>query len=199
VPIWGEATAPNFPQGCASGNLQLLGLQRKSCDIPLRRKVILKRFAILCLWAAPAFAGTPVKLSHPDEVAAFKAAGFHMAGGQWRACGDPGTDSYQAGAIDSVQDLNGDGRAEVVITEGSTFCYGAVETGFVLLSKQTGGTWKLVMSNSGVPAFLATKGVGNWPDIEIGGPGFCFPVYRWNGRKYSLARHQYDGKPCRPN
>lgn len=178
----------------------MLALESEPCDVLLRRKLILKRFAILCLlWGAPSLAAPPLKLSHADEAAAFKAAGFKLVGGQWQACGDPGTDSYHAGAIDTVQDANGDGRAEVVITEGSTFCYGAVETGFVLLSKRTGGDWKNIMSSPGVLTFLPTKGVGNWRDIEIGGPGFCFPVYRWNGREYALLRHQYDGKPCRPN
>jgi hypothetical protein len=157
---------------------------------------MLKGFAIVCaLCGATALAAEPLKLSQADEAAAFKAAGFKFVAGQWQGCGDPGTDSYQAGAIDSVQDVNGDGRTEVVITEGSTFCFGAAETGFVLLSKQVGGNWKLIMSEPGVLTFLSTRGTEHWPDIEIGGPGFCFPVYRWNGRKYYLVRHQYYGKP----
>ena len=35
-----------------------------------------------------------------------------------------------------------------------------------------------------------------WPDIQVGGPGFCFPVLRWNGKEYILNRHEYEGKPC---
>jgi hypothetical protein len=46
-------------------------------------------------------------------------------------------------------------------------------------------------------SFLTTKGVGGWPDIEIGGPGFCFPVERWNGKQYVLHRYEYEGKRCR--
>lgn len=52
-------------------------------------------------------------------------------------------------------------------------------------------------SGTGILSILNTKGSGNWPDIEIGGPGFCFPVERWNGRQYALHRQQYEGKPCR--
>ena len=48
-----------------------------------------------------------------------------------------------------------------------------------------------------MPDFLATKGVGGWPDIEMGGPGFCFPVWRWNGKAYALNRFEYEGKPCK--
>ena len=36
------------------------------------------------------------------------------------------------------------------------------------------------------------------PELEVGGPGFCFPVLRWNGRAFAPSRHAYDGKPCTP-
>ncbi|MBI5861825.1 MAG: hypothetical protein HZB64_06575 [Rhodocyclales bacterium] len=37
-----------------------------------------------------------------------------------------------------------------------------------------------------------------WPNISVGGPGFCFPVGRWNGKKYKLHRFEYEGKRCKP-
>ncbi len=138
----------------------------------------------------------PSPLSHADEAAAFKAAGFQRKGNQWRACEDP-TASYSPGVIQEVRDLNGDGRPEALLVEGSSYCYGMTGAGYGLVSKQANGRWKFITAGPGIPNFLNTKGVGNWPDIEIGGPGFCFPVQRWNGRKYVLHRHQYEGKPCR--
>ena len=36
--------------------------------------------------------------------------------------------------------------------------------------------------------FLET-GYEDFPDIEIGGPGFCFPIWRWNGEKYEFKRN----------
>ncbi|MFP5403517.1 MAG: hypothetical protein ACLGG2_02365 [Gammaproteobacteria bacterium] len=36
------------------------------------------------------------------------------------------------------------------------------------------------------------------PDISIGGPGFCFPVVRWNGKACALHRCEYAGKRCKP-
>ena len=140
--------------------------------------------------------GAPAKLAPSDEAAAFRAAGFTLKGKQWRACDDP-TPTYTPGAIEEVRDLNGDGRPEAVITEGGTFCYGNTGVGYSLVSKQANGSWKLISNGTGILNFLTTKGVGGWPDIEIGGPGFCFPVERWNGNKYVLQRKQYEGKPCR--
>lgn len=152
--------------------------------------------AMLAGLAAPAPAQAP--LSQAEQTAAFRAAGFESVGGKWQACGDPGTESYSPGAIEQVGDLNGDGRPEVVITEGSSYCFGMTGTGFALVSKQADGSWKLINGGQGIMTPLASKGAGGWPDLEIGGPGSCFPVERWNGTAYELNRFEYEGKACKP-
>lgn len=149
--------------------------------------------AMLCCAFALA---APLKLSAVDEAGAFKAAGYTLKGKKWSKCHDSAP-SYEPGAIAEVRDANGDGHPEAVITEGSTSCYGNTGAGYSLVSKQADGNWKLITDGTGILQFLPTKGVGGWPDIEIGGPGFCFPVERWDGHKYVLQRHQYEGKPCR--
>jgi len=135
-----------------------------------------------------------------EQAAIFTAAGFHKAGSQWRTdCGAPGNGSYDPGTIETYRDLNGDGRPEAVVTEGSSFCYGNTETGFQLVSKQSNGSWRKLHGSPGIAEFLKTRGTANMPDLSVGGPGFCFPVLRWNGRAYVQNRWQYDGKPCKPN
>jgi len=152
---------------------------------------------LVCLsLAAPAAAQTA--LSPADQAAAFTAAGFKRVAGQWRACEDPGTDSYGPGTIDQVTDLNGDGRPEAIIAESSGFCYGMQGSGYMLVGKQADGSWKLITSGSGMLSPLQTRGTGGWQDLEIGGPGFCFVVARWNGREYLFNRYEYDGKACKP-
>jgi hypothetical protein len=137
-------------------------------------------------------------LAGADEAAAFRAAGYAKQGKHWRgACDDPGTASYMPPVIETVRDLNGDGRPEAVIVEGGTYCYGNTGQGFQLVSQQADGSWRLIMGDTGIPNFLATRGGDGWPDIEVGGPGFCFPVKRWNGRAYVQHRMEYEGKPCR--
>jgi len=152
---------------------------------------------ILAAWAIASPAAAQVRLLPVDQAAAFRAAGFKKVGTQWRGCGDPGSSGYVPGSIDMVKDLNGDGRLEAIISEGSTFCYGATEAGYAIVSKQANGTWRLVTKGSGVVTPLSTRGTGGWPDLEIGGPGFCFPVLRWSGTEYKLHRRAYEGKPCR--
>jgi hypothetical protein len=138
-------------------------------------------------------------LQAADEAAAFKAAGFSKRGREWRSgCNDPGSATYSPGTIDKVADLNGDGMPEAILTEGGTYCYGNTGQGYWLVSKLANGSWKLMSSGTGIPEFLNTKGVDGWPDISVGGPGFCFPVERWNGREYKLQRWEYEGKACKP-
>jgi uncharacterized membrane protein len=156
---------------------------------------ILVAGALAALFAASSFAA-PAKLAPADEAAAFKAAGFKLKGKHWRACDDP-SPGASAGVIEDVRDVNGDGQPEAVIAEGGTYCYGHTGAGYSLVSRQADGRWKLVTSGTGMLEFLKTKGSGGWPDIQIGGPGFCFPVERWNGREYVLQRHEYEGKACR--
>ena len=147
--------------------------------------------------AAPAPPGE-LTLTDAERTAAFTAAGFHRAAGGWRACDDPDTASYVPGSIDEARDLDGDGQPEAVITEGSTVCFGAAGVGYYLVSRQGDGTWKLIDSGQGVPEFLETEGAAGWPDLEVGGPGLCFPVLRWNGTHYAPNRFEYEGKICRP-
>ena len=144
--------------------------------------------------ADPSPAG--MRLSEADQQAVFRAAGAIQRKGMWVICADEPNPS--GAVIETVRDLNGDGRPEAVVTEGGTYCYGHNEAGFQLLSKQTNGSWRVITSNSGIPEFLKTRGIGGWPDISVGGPGFCFPVERWNGKTYELNRFEYEGKRCKP-
>jgi hypothetical protein len=155
--------------------------------------------SIVIAVAALALSGaTEPALSPQDEAAAFDAAGFSRSGGAWRACDAPEGAASSPGAVELVADLNGDGRVEAILSEGGTFCYGAAENGYFVVGQQADGSWRLLTSGNGIVRPLATKGAGGWPDLEIGGPGFCFAVDRWNGRTYEFNRFEYDGQRCNP-
>jgi hypothetical protein len=127
--------------------------------------------------------------------AMFAAAGGVRRGKAWTMCRE---DARATMRIDLHRDLNGDGRKDVIVVEDSARCYGAAGTSFVLIANQPGGKWKKMLGSVGVAEVLdQRRGVGNWPDISVGGPGFCFPVLRWNGREYVNHRREYNGKPCR--
>lgn len=131
--------------------------------------------------ARPA-AATPPPAAPADRAAAFRAAGFSPTRGKYLAC-DP-----RAELGIEIRDLNGDGRPDAVITNSGLECFGNTGQGFVLVTKDAGGAWKKLYESQGIPDFQATRGVGGWPDIVNGGPGFCFPVKRWNGQDYAIIR-----------
>lgn len=140
-------------------------------------------------------------LSDADRAAVFKTAGAVHRKGKWVICAppaEPGASVPEGAAIETVQDMNGDGRPEAVVVDSGSYCYGNMGAAFKLLSKQPNGSWRLITEHIGTPHFLPTRGAGGWPDIQIGGPGFCFPVQRWNGKAYVLDRHEYEGKRCQP-
>lgn len=126
----------------------------------------------------------------------FRAAGFTETNGAWGKCGDPGTVGYAPGEIVEQGDLNGDGRPDAIITEGSTFCFGMTGYGYTVVSKAADGNWRILEENVGIPRLLETRGAEGWPDIEVGQQGFCFPITRWNGSAYVTNRNEFEGKPC---
>lgn len=152
--------------------------------------------ALLAVIASPACAQGETLPA--DETAVFTGAGFTKQDEQWVKCGDPGTASYLPGRIEATGDFNGDGQPEAIVSEDSVYCFGAAGTGYTLVSRQADGSWKIITEGEGIPTTLETKGVDGWPDIQVGGPGFCHPVERWNGTEYVLNRHEYEGKRCTP-
>jgi hypothetical protein len=148
----------------------------------------------------PATPPPPAAAGPTGDAAIFRAAGLKQTRRGWESgCDDPSAGAaYGPGTIDQMKDLNGDGRPEALVIEGGSYCYGNTGAAFWLVSQQANGTWKLMDHEIGIAEFLPTKGVGGWPDISIGGPGFCFPVVRWNGTAYKFNRNVYEGKPCKP-
>jgi hypothetical protein len=144
---------------------------------------------------APVAADAPAAndMTVGERAAVFKAAGFTQRGSDWVGCGGESTASIEK---DDVRDLNGDGKLEAIVTEGGTACYGNTGQGFYLLTQTAPGSWTLLYQSAGMPEFLATKANG-WPEMEVGGPGFCFPILRWNGKTYVFARnHEYEPGAC---
>ncbi|CAI3156052.1 hypothetical protein MWMV17_MWMV17_03018 [Acinetobacter calcoaceticus] len=130
-----------------------------------------------------------VQIPKSEVASIFKAADFKKTKHGWKG-------NCDTGEIIIYQDLNGDGRKDAVIQDSSSMCYGNTGVGYHIISQQKDGKWKQLFSDSGIPTFLKTKGKDGWLDIENGGPGFCFAIYRWNGKEYIVNRYEYQGKAC---
>jgi hypothetical protein len=90
-----------------------------------------------------------------------------------------------------IVNLNIDNKAEVVISGGNSCFSGMTGNSLWLFIKDKYGNYHL---NFGFPAadykMLKTKSKG-YHDLLIGGRGFCFNIWRWDGNKYQ----HYANKP----
>ncbi len=93
-----------------------------------------------------------------------------------------------ASADPQFPDLNEDGVPEVLIVYGNTCMSGMAGASVVLFVKKTDGSFGTNLGFPGISAAPMETRHEGWPDLLIGGPGFCFPVWRWNGSEY-VADH----------
>src|SRR5207249_4618117 len=73
----------------------------------------------------------------------------------------------------------------IFVQFGNSYTSGNTETSISLFIKNTSGVYKNHLGFPGMlPDALSTVSQG-YPDLLIGGPGFEFPVLRWNGKTYA--------------
>jgi hypothetical protein len=85
-----------------------------------------------------------------------------------------------------VVDLNGDGTYEAFIEWGNSCLSGHTGRSLTLFVKDGSGAYK---NQLGFPAFgyeTLERGIEGFPDLQLGGPGFCFPVWAWDGLNYEF-------------
>ena len=100
------------------------------------------------------------------------------------------TDEYSFQTKVYVLDLNKDGVEEVMIEYGNTSVSG-MAGGSVALFIKHAGAYKMNFNEDGSLEALKTANKG-YPDLLLGGPGFEFSVYRWNGTAYAYHREMND-------
>lgn len=91
-------------------------------------------------------------------------------------------------------DLNKDGKEEIFIVYGNSFTSGHTGSSVCLFIKAASGKYTL---NLGFPATVPdalASGKAGYPDLVLGGPGFEFPIWRWNGREYAYFRKITDAQ-----
>jgi hypothetical protein len=98
---------------------------------------------------------------------------------------DADSKDYPFTAIVFPTDMNKDGKEEIFVQFGNSYTSGNTETSISLFIKNTSGVYKNHLGFPGMlPDALSTVSQG-YPDLLIGGPGFEFPVLRWNGKTYA--------------
>ena len=109
---------------------------------------------------------------------------------------DKDSKDYPFAAMVMPTDLNNDKIEDIFILYGNSFTSGNTGSSVVLFIKNAVGTYEMNLGFPGTtPDILTTINKG-YPDILVGGPGFDFPVLRWNGKIYdnykSVKNSEYE-------
>ena len=95
-----------------------------------------------------------------------------------------------AGAQVELRDMNGDGKDEVLVIYGNSCTSGMAGSSVALFIEDAAGKYQTNLGFPGASADPKPEKSKGYPDLLIGGPGFCFPVWRWNGKAYDLHRQE---------
>lgn len=139
---------------------------------------------VLLIASLPAMLTTPLAAAPPDDAVVSEATQGRLKSvkGEYLDPDFNASVDYDAALLD----LNGDGQAEVFTRRyGGMFGRAGMELNLYIKNKS--GQWVAQFGFPGDYALLKTKNRG-YPDIEIQGPGTCFPVWRWNGAAYALHK-----------
>lgn len=85
-------------------------------------------------------------------------------------------------------DINHDQSEDIFVLTYSTYLYGNTGQGFSLLMKNESGQYSNVLSLPSIPQIIDDK-ASSMPPIQIGGPGFNFPIYTWKNHSYQLDKN----------
>ncbi len=96
-----------------------------------------------------------------------------------------------------IKDINGDAVDEIVVhrrASGAASCFGHAGSEISLLISDGKGGWTDAFGFPGSDLAFHPRTDSDWPDVEILGPGFCFPVWRHHEGSYGIWRTCEDGK-----
>ena len=100
-------------------------------------------------------------------------------------------DGFAVGAKAYTVDLNKDGAEEVfVLMDGLLF--GNTGEGVALFVKNSQQAYEHQVEVAGGIAVILDTPTNGYPDLVIAGPGFEFPLYKWNGKSYTHTRNISD-------
>jgi hypothetical protein len=137
------------------------------------------------------FAGVKSKLTDAEKNQVADSTGFVLSGKNDEPFAmDKESLEYPYTAQVTITDMNKDGIEEVFIQFGNTYTSGMAGQNVVLYIKNKQGVYRMNLGFPGVDPQPLKTGFGGYPDLLIGGPGFDFPVWRWNGKEYVFYKTQ---------
>lgn len=127
-----------------------------------------------------------IEISPEDSAAALSATGLlRNADGIWvveeEMCGDMSPEVF-------ADDVNADGTPEIVVIWGNPCMVGQTERATNVYLRNATGSFDTILAIAAYGFEKLDTGNGGFTDLSLGGPGFCHPVWRWNGSAYEFDR-----------
>lgn len=143
--------------------------------------------------AAQLFKNVKTKLTAAEKKQVAAKLGFVLSGNKEQPFAlDKDSKDYPFAVTVLPVDMNKDGREEVFVFYGNSFTSGNTGSSISLFIKNATGAYTDNLGFPGtLPDALTTLNTG-YPDLVVGGPGFEYPVYRWNGKAYAVHRKVKD-------
>lgn len=104
-----------------------------------------------------------------------------------RVCADRAGGTFAQ--VADQRDLNRDGVNELIVytwVEGASGCLGSVGQEVDLLISDGSGGWSRNLGYDTHGLNFFDRPDSDWPDIELSGPGFCFPIWRYHAGEYGI-------------
>ena len=156
--------------------------------IPFASFAQTKTTAALSEGATLLFKNTKSKLTNDEKNWLFKQLNFTLSGDKKKFM----SGEYEVAIQPYITDMNKDGNAEVFMVMESDALYGNTGQDFILYIKNSKGNFERDPGLGGGIAMILVSKESGYPDIAIGGPGFDFPICRWDGKKYKYLKKLKD-------
>lgn len=140
------------------------------------------------------FAGVKTKLTLEEKIRIFKLTGWknHPDEGHFQLGDDELSKDYPFRAEVYPVDFNNDGEEEVFISYGNSFTSGRAGSSIMLLIPTVRGYKRNFNFEGLVPGALRPYTSPDYPELLMGGPGFSFPIWKWDGQEYRYRRRISD-------
>jgi hypothetical protein len=138
--------------------------------------------------AALLFKNVKTKLSDQTKNVLFNTINFKLSKDGKQFILDDEAAEFPFDAFVYPTDMNKDGKEEIFILFGNSYTSGMTGSSIVVFIADKAGAYKMNLGFPGtLPDGLATANLG-YNDLLVGGPGFEFPVWRWNGKEYVFSK-----------
>ncbi len=145
--------------------------------------------------ASQLFKNVNASLTDDEKAQIASKLGFVLSGNKDQPFAlDKDSKEYPFGAMVYPSDMNKDGREEIFVVFGNTFTSGHTGSSVMLFIKDGMGAYTPHLGFPGMAPDVLTTMAKGYPDLLIGGPGFEFPVWRWNGKTYSMLKNVTDSE-----